>query len=179
MKKALLGLFAVVLLVSCKKQIDELPETTETGSNTFGVKLNNELWGPMKQGVMYTPAILEARFFGPTTLKINARNFASTPKESEMEIYLLDVNETGTYPLNQNTSEYPNADGNYIYYVERTITPTNEWITSSKYTGSVTITKLDRVKKIVAGTFNFSSVSMGLNPKTLHATEGRFDIKLP
>ena len=176
MKKLLLGLFAVSLLVSCKKEIDELPEPTQTGANTFGARINGEMWGPMKLGVINTP-VLEARYYGDGTLLITASNYASSPKESEMEIYLYKVTEPGTYQVNDNTAHYPRPAANFMYFEERKFTPTDTWITNSKYTGTVTITKLDTENKIVAGTFSFDAMSIGMNPKELRVTDGRFDLK--
>jgi hypothetical protein len=179
MKNTVLALMALLFLASCKKNIDELPEATQTGANTFGASINGKPWGPMGFGVVQTAPILAARMMTGNTLIINARNFGSSPKETEMEIYLTNVTEAGIYPLNQNTAAHPSASSNYIYYVERQIMPTNEWITSAKEPGVVTITKLDLANKIVSGTFSFEANSMGLNPVHMVVTDGRFDVKLP
>ena len=177
MKKLLLGLLAVSLFAGCDKEIEELPEPTETGANTFGAKINGELWGPMKlQGIINTK-VLEARYYGDGTLLITASNYASSPKESEMEIYLYNVKDTGTYIVNDNTVHYPRPAANFMYFEERKLTPTETWITNSKYTGTVTISKLDTQNKIVAGTFSFDAISVGMDPKTLKVTDGRFDLK--
>ena len=48
MKKLLFVLASVAVLTSCKKEVDELPEPTQTGANIFGAKLNGEFWVPQK-----------------------------------------------------------------------------------------------------------------------------------
>lgn len=178
MKKGWMALLILLLFVGCKKEIDELPEPTQIGEDTFGAVINGELWGPLKFGIVPTAPILEARYYGGSTLQINARNFGSSPNESEMEIYLNDITGPGTYLLNKKTSILPGASANYAYYVERRFTPKDEWMTNTQYPGTVTITRLDVVNKIVSGTFEFKAINKGSELKPLTVTEGRFDIKL-
>lgn len=178
MRNGWMVLIMVLLLVGCKKEIDELPAPTQTGEDTFGAKINGELWGPLGFGIVPTAPTLEAFYDGRSRLTINARNFGSSPNESEMEIYLNNVTGPGTYQLNKTTSTLPNASANYAYYVERRITPKDEWMTNAQYPGTVTITRLDAANKIVAGTFEFKAINTGSELKPLTVTEGRFDIKL-
>ena len=164
-------------LVSCKKNVDELPPATETGANTFGAKVNGEFWVPQGFGIMPTAPILEARFTPGNNLFINARNFGSSSTETEFEIYLQGVNAPGTYLLNANTAKYPNQSANYAYYIKRRFTPKNEWMTTASYTGVVNITKVDIPNKIVSGTFQFTGINLDGPSEPLNVTEGRFDIK--
>jgi len=177
MKNLLYSFLLLPFLISCKKNVvDELPPATQTGANTFGAKVNDKLWVPSSSPIPGA-AKLEARY-AVNDLIINARNLGSTPVESEFEIYIKDLNGAGIYPLNQNTPIYPNQVANYGYYISRNITPINEWMTSSQFTGSVNITLDDRVNHIVSGTFQFDALNLFGNPDTLHVTEGRFDIKI-
>ncbi len=169
---------AVLVLVSCKKEITELPEPTQTGANTFGAKVNGQLWIPQGFGIVPTAPLLEARYEPGRTVVINARNFARQPLETEFEIYLLHVTAPGTYQLNANTEKYPYPSGNYAYYVERKIHPINEWITNTQYTGRVEITKADTVNRIISGTFEFQAADMNGTSQPLSVTEGRFDVKV-
>lgn len=93
---------ALLLLNSCKKEIDNLPEATQTGANTFGAKIGGENWGPLG-GSFLTAPVLEARFGADSSVFINVRNFSRTPTETEMELHLQKVTGPGTYPLNQAT----------------------------------------------------------------------------
>jgi hypothetical protein len=178
MKKHLL-LFAVLItaFASCKKEIKSLPEESQTGAGTFGAKVNDENWGPLKAGILPTVPILEGRFGGGNSVFINARNFSRTPLETEMEIYLLDVTGPGTYPLNQSTNKAPGQSASYAYFVRRNLHIEDEWITGPDATGQVVITRVDFPARVISGTFQFTAKArLGSAPLTV--TDGRFDVKL-
>src|SRR5687767_5456845 len=161
MKKIITFFALLVVLASCKKNISELPEAPGTGAEVFGASVNGKLWTPQKFGIMPSAQILEARYEPENSVVINARNFASSPTESEFELRLKNITATGTYLLGGDS-------GNSAYYVERKITPTGEWKTDQQYTGSVTITVNDRTNKILAGSFQFQAASLyGKEPITV------------
>src|SRR5690606_18649185 len=170
-------LFVLFSFSACSKDVAELPPSTQTGENTFGAKLNGEFWIPAGFGIVPTAPLLEARFIDDN-IKINARNFSASPTETEFEIYLKNVTEPGIYPLNKNVSIYPNQTESYAYHIKRKIRPLDQWVTNANFTGSVTITKLDRANKIVAGTFEFRAESMKNPGEFITVKEGRFDIKM-
>jgi len=175
MKKILIACLSIVLLASCKKEVSELPPATQTGANTFGAKVNGVLWAPQGFGSFPANDILEARMSGHD-ITINARNFSSSPNETEFQLTIFNVTAPGTYQFNTDVI-HPNGTASYGYYVKRNITPQNEWLTSSIYTGSVNITRIDDVNMIVSGTFQFDAGSI-YNSDVLHVTEGRFDVKI-
>jgi hypothetical protein len=177
MKNILLLFPFLLVLSSCKKSVGALPEPTQTGANTFGLKLNGEFWIPQKFAGINAP-VLEALYTGLGDLRINARNFASEPTETEFEIYVRNVTGPGVYRLNTGTDIYPNASDSYAYYVKRKINPLNEWITNQQYTGTVTITTLSLENHIAAGTFQFVAGSIDSSVSPITVTEGRFDVKL-
>ncbi|MDQ3683023.1 MAG: DUF6252 family protein [Bacteroidota bacterium] len=178
MKITLIIISSLLILISCKKEVDELPAVTQTGANTFGARVKGELWIPQGFGVVPTAAILEARFSGNNSILINARNFSSSPTETEIDIYLQNATKPGTYLLNQTTAHFPNHNASYGYYVERRFTPTNEWITNNQYTGKVEITRLDTVNNIISGTFEFNAINLYNTPQPISITDGRFDVKI-
>lgn len=158
------------LIFSCKKETTELPPVTQTGANTFGAKLNGEIWVPQGVGSIPASNTLEARFVSSTSvLYINARNFSKSPVETEFEIVITNITGPGNYTLDA---------ASYGYYVKRTVTPENEWQTNSQYTGTVTITKLDTAARIVSGTFQFNAINLYNSPQPISVTEGRFDIRM-
>jgi hypothetical protein len=178
---SLFGVLAVLILSACNKDVSELPAATQTGANAFGAKVNGEFWVPQGFGVVPTAPILEARYVPASTgrtVVINARNFGKSPTETEFEIYLYNVTGPGTYFLNANTGKYPNQSASYGYYIERRMTPKNEWITTTQHTGRVDITMFDTTNKIISGTFEFNAINMYNDPKPLTVTEGRFDVKV-
>ena len=100
--KNLLLLFVVIFaLASCSKKVSELPGPSENGANTFGAKVDGKLWAPQGFGIMPTASTLEANFAGGDNYKINARNFGSSPTETEFEFLLTNITGPGTYTLNE------------------------------------------------------------------------------
>lgn len=178
MKNFLIVISSLFLFINCKKAVDELPAATQTGANTFGLKLDGEFWVPQKFGIAATAPILEARYTGLGSIFINARNFASSPTETEFEIHLMNVKGPGIYQLNTDTYVYPNYSGSYAYYVKRRINPLNEWITGSRYTGVVTVTRFDTTNRIISGIFEFTAGSIDSTASPITVTEGRFDVKI-
>lgn len=175
MKNIFICIFSLVLLVSCKKEVTELPTATQTGANTFGAKINGVFWAPQGFGPLPANDILEARMAG-RDITINARNFSSSPNETEFQLTIFNVTAPGTYLLNTNVA-HPFGAASYGYYVKRNFTPANEWLTSSTYTGRVVITRIDEVNMIVSGTFEFNAGSI-YNSDVINVTEGRFDVKI-
>ena len=169
MKNILSLLLILPALSACKKEVSELPAATQTGAQVFGAKVNGALWTPAGLGFVGKPK-LEAFYGINRSITINARNLASTPRESEFEIRLNHVVKPGVYPLS-------NSSGNSAYYVERKVTPTGEWKTSDEYGGQVVITHTDTVNRIVSGTFEFQAASL-YNDSPITVTEGRFDVKV-
>jgi len=178
MKKKLVIIFSIFILLGCKKEVNELPAATQTGANTFGARVNGELWTPQGFGVVPTAPILEASYSGNNAILINARNFSASPTETEIEIYLQNATKPGTYLLNQITSHFPNHSASYAYYVERRFTPTNEWITNNQYSGKVEVTRLDTVNNIISGTFEFNAINLYNAPQPITVSDGRFDVKI-
>ncbi len=178
MKKLTLLLCTALFLTSCEKDIEALPDATETGANTFGAKVDGALWVPQKSALSSSDLLLEAVVNGTGTLLINARNFSASPNETEFEMVLKNFTGPGTYTLNSNTAKYPYETASYGYFIKRNFMPLNEWITSSSNTGSVTVTKYDVANGIVSGIFEFNAKSIDSTAPAMKVTDGRFDIKL-
>jgi hypothetical protein len=171
-KKILFTLGVLFLFASCKKEATELPAPSATGANTFGASVNGKMWIPKGFGIVPTAPILQARYQLNGSILINARNFASSPKESEFEIFLKEPITPGVYLLNDDS-------GNYAYYVERRLTPTGEWRTGGQHTGRVTVSVADTTNDILAGTFEFTAGSLSIyGDAPLNVINGRFDLKV-
>jgi Family of unknown function (DUF6252) len=170
-------LMTSLIFFSCKKEVSELPPATQTGANTFGCKIDGKFWVPGGFGIIPTAPTLEAWLLPGYDIRINARNFSSSPTESEFELLIKAVTAPGPYLLNTTVS-YPTTIASFGYYVHRKFTPDNEWITSPQYTGSIIITKVDTINHFVSGTFEFKAINMYNEPQPLSVTEGRFDVKL-
>jgi hypothetical protein len=176
--KSLFFILLTFAFFACKKEVTELPEATQTGANTFGALLNGAYWVPKGFGFAQTTPIVEARYSANNSIFINARNFASSPKETEFEIYIKDFNGVGTYILNQTTNKFPNQTASYGYYEERKFTIDNEWKTNNQYTGRVIVSYYNANEKIVSGTFEFEAINVYGDPKPITVTEGRFDVRI-
>src|SRR5689334_21738403 len=107
MKRILIVLLPLMALISCKKDVDELPPATQSGANTFGAKVNGNLWAPQGFGPVPANDILETHIFGNIVV-IDARNFASSPNETEFHMTIFDVTGPGTYVFNTNVT-HPNG----------------------------------------------------------------------
>jgi hypothetical protein len=175
MKRILIALLPLIVLISCKKDVDELPPATQTGAHTFGAKVNGELWVPQGFGGLPANDILEAVMAGNDVI-IRARNFASSPNETEFQLTIYNVTAPGVYSFNTNVT-HPNGTSSYAYYVKRKMTPEDEWLTSATHTGTVTITRIDIPNKVVSGTFQFNAGSI-YNAGVISVTEGRFDVRI-
>jgi Family of unknown function (DUF6252) len=175
MKKISIACIVIALLSSCKKEVTELSAASQTGANTFSAKVNGVFWAPQGFGPFPANDILEARMSGHD-ITINARNFSSSPNETEFQLTIYNVTAPGTYLFNTNVI-HPNGAASYGYYVKRNFTPQNEWLTSSTYTGHVTISRIDDANRIVSGTFEFNAGSI-YNSGVLSVTEGRFDVRI-
>ena len=95
MKKILICCFSIAMLASCKKEVTELPAATQTGANTFGAKINGVFWAPQGFGPLPANDILEARMAGHD-ITINARNFSSSPNETEFQLTIRPIQTTNS-----------------------------------------------------------------------------------
>ena len=176
LKSNLVGALLLMFLFSaCKKEVDELPTPTQTGANTFGARINGTLWVPARFGILPATNRLEAFLNGPESVIITARNFSASPTETILELQITGLTGPGTYQLNQNVVRPSGLS--YAHYIKRTITPEEEYLTSSQYTGTVEVTRFDRVNRIISGTFQFTAGSLSQAGQTLTVTDGRFDVK--
>ncbi len=176
MKQIIPVFFLSLLLFSCKKEITELPPATETGAHTFGAKVNGSFWVPQGFAGLGASNKLEARMMPNNDFYINARNFASSPNETEFQLFIKGLTTPGTYLLNTDVS-HPSTSASYAYYVKRNLTPQNEWVTSALYSGAVAVTKVDMANRIVSGTFQFEAINLYNAPQPITVSEGRFDVK--
>jgi hypothetical protein len=178
MKHLLILLISFTALVSCSKKVSELPDSSATGSNTFGAKVDGKMWAPQGFGIMPTASTLEVNYRGGDSYRINARNFGSSPTETEFEFILNGVTAPGTYLLNQETNTYPNESASYASYTLRKFNLISLWKTSPVTAGKVVITKIDLANKIIAGSFEFSATDTYGGAAPITVTDGRFDLKL-
>ncbi len=161
-----LALAAVVLALSassCKKDgpAAGLPAATQEGKNTFGCLVDGQLFVPKPGGVFSITKRdpLEASIYR-TDLLVSASG------DGYVDFALRNAFRPGTYPLGETRT------GGYgLYQISA-----GDYNTDATHTGTVTLTRIDTVAKIAAGTFQFTGLNR--NGQTVTVTDGRFDVRL-
>jgi len=134
-----------------------LPPITQTGANTFGCKVNGQVWLPTTVWVDYHNG----------GMVISANNWYGFHSDVIITISEFTAFKPGNYELSANTSYISKGsyrNGKDMYY------------TDSIYLGNLTINRLDSVNSILSGTFSFDAKNASTG-EVIHVTEGRFDNK--
>lgn len=172
--------FLLFTNIKCKKDnvkpIDKLPAATQIGANTFGCLVDGKAFLP-SVGLGITSTLSSIYDYSTGYLYIYAnktdnKDFMATVKLQSIGIFLQ---ENKTYPLteyNVNTK----ASGDYELYYYNQGPPAISYRTDNQSSGSITITKLDLVKRIISGTFAFDAKNG--SGEIIHITDGRFDVTL-
>ena len=172
MKKSILLLASIVLLAaSCEKDgpldTGKLPPATMSGKNTFGCKINGEVWlpggGTIWDGPIY--AKHDMGWVGCDQLFVPASHIFDDGETSIYQSISINVwcPKLGENIMTFNKGAYKDFKGCGEYYLD----------TLSTY--KLNITRLDSVKFIASGTFEFTAINDDFKD-TLVITEGRFDV---
>ena len=161
----------------CRKQpkqpstdIPGLPPATQTGANTLGFLLNGQPWvpeGPNNLSIDYDPG------FNNGIVGIVAYRKILNQDNSIFAFGIQDSLNFMTFPKTIAVRKKAMAQ---FSYSDKNYCDRNHYDTSVFRTGSLTITVLDKTKRIFSGTFNITL----FNPKcgdTIKITNGRFDMK--
>jgi hypothetical protein len=167
----LLSLLAFSSLRCHKDKIDsnDLPPATQEGKNTLGFMLNGQQWTP--QGVRGT-ANLSIDYdagFDQGIFNIVAYNFIPTISEQ----FIIGVRDSLNFIQSPITLQLSRTSLYGISY-NKPCDYFNQ-LNDVQSSGSLTITKLDRTNRIIAGTFNAILYKTGCD--TVRITDGRFDMK--
>ena len=159
-----LSLAAVLLAAGCKKDGPEagLPAATQDGKNTFGCLVDGQLFVPKPgQAISITKREpLEASIYHTDLLVSGMGN-------GYVEFALRNAFKLGVYNLSEtNTNSYGTYSISGIRYY-----------TNASHQGTVTLTRIDTVAKVAAGTFQFTALDYQ-SGKTVTVTNGRFDVQL-
>lgn len=166
--------FAIILIglsftaSHCKKpkmQTDNpygLPNATQTGANIFACRVNGQNWISKQTSFDLGGSIIN------DTLAVKG-TYHGIAVET---IYLLikgDLQQGNMYNVNINCS---------INYTTTRLCNSNNinFYSYQSSDGEAVLTKLDRVNKIISGTFFFNIIRQNCTD-TLHFTDGRFDIR--
>ena len=172
MRKLLLILITTFTLCSCDKDNDkptnpvsQLPPATQTGENTFGCLINGEPFvvsNTSNQTAIYQDGGL--LIGGQKNINNNLTQVSMFISEANIGAIIAENN---SYVLNSNS--VPKGE----YYIEN---QNCFYFTSSNYTGSLMITKIDNINFIISGKFEFKSISENC-ADIINITNGRFDLQ--
>ncbi len=188
MKKQLLGFswVALVAFSQCHEEIKnpQLPPATAVGAMTFGCKINGKVFIP-QNGRGHDGLRTEYVYLGPGTgggwvLNVGATNWKpSAPDGMDIATDSLLVEEGHKYEFKYDLANNKPVKGcAYAGYAGKVegIAGFNGYIKTNADTGSLHITKFDKTRRILAGTFAYSATNVSNGTKIL-VTEGRFDIR--
>jgi hypothetical protein len=173
-----ISLFTILLLIitsssNCIKSglnTATLPPATQDGKNTCGFLVNGKVWLPRgDNGFPNLNCNYDATYRGGS-FNINGYMYENGANNSISFVVAIDsLQSTGFYKLNVKgggIGEYCNKVTLCCYYWTDTIPNHNAFLS---------ITKLDKQKRIIAGTFEFAQSQRGCD--TVRITQGRFDMK--
>ncbi|MBY0478079.1 MAG: hypothetical protein K2Q24_10565 [Chitinophagaceae bacterium] len=159
---------------NCKKNNPEsgLPPATQEGKNTAGFLVNGKVWLPRgDNGFSNLSCYYDETFMGGA-FTLNGYRYDEGANNSISFVVASDsIQSAGIYKLNirklrTRFGEYCNKVTLCCYQWTDTIPNHNAFLN---------ITKLDKQKRIVSGTFEFALTLQ--NCETVRITQGRFDMK--
>ena len=173
-----ISLITVLVLIitsssNCKKGglfDDKLPAATQEGKNTCGFLVNGKVWLPERGGFDYVSCDYDETYNGGT-FNIHGVQYesGSNSKHTSFGIGGFDIKNVGVYKLNvhaDKVASFTTSDPFCMY----------QWFdTIPNHNAFLNITKLDKINRIVSGTFEFALTRTGF--ETIIVTQGRFDMK--
>ncbi|CAG4999814.1 hypothetical protein DYBT9275_02313 [Dyadobacter sp. CECT 9275] len=162
---SLLFYLAFLLLYSCREK-EVLPDSTQSGKNTFGVIIDGKTWLPKKGfGVIGDGGPpLTAGYTNHKIIGIQAKRGVV---DEMIRLKIADVKSAGTYTLDDNFDGILETK----YYGKEV---DDEYLLFQGGKNEIIVTKLDTTNKIVSGTFNVQ-LKGKQNQKIINLTNGTFD----
>ncbi|GGG30925.1 DUF6252 family protein [Pontibacter amylolyticus] len=165
-----------LLFAACKKdELKLLPDATQTGADTMGAMVNNKAWVANGGAGFNPPDPVEGGYLASRSYDETRNNVlisAYRKDKTGFQLYLRNVSQPGEYSLNSTTNlfggELKQPQNYGAYYI-----PGKLYMTTSRYTGKVIVTRADTVNRIVSGIFAFKAVH---GKDTVTVTNGRFDV---
>lgn len=171
----LLGL--IICFTTCKKDDKgasaTLPEATQEGKNTMGMKINGKVWTPYYACGFYSNPCGAVEFSYnqyPTTPYYFNGSFT---RDINKDFTSLTITSLPGATISTLGDKYDSLNVSFTNYS----TPNVPWIDytkSYKPKGNFTVTKIDSINKILSGTFSFTLYGSG---DSVVITDGRFDYK--
>ncbi len=159
----------------------ELPPITNEGANTFGCKIDGEVYiGRSPASLAFSrPGVVAT--FGQKTLNITT-NMVNDTSDQGFDLGISNLIAADTFWIEDKSSPVPfkaSAGGRYIDMRDRGYFKYSTWLNS----GYVVITSMDTTyrseNRHVAGVFDFYVRDEADSTRILHVSDGRFDVRLP
>jgi hypothetical protein len=170
--------FITVCLVQCRKpgsakrtDVPGLPPATQTGENTFGFLLNGTTWvpeGPNNLSIDFDTGFKNGILGIVAYRKINATN------STQIVIGISDSLNFMTIPISKSTAKNHLGFANYSNSAFCSYHQNDD---STYSLGKITISRLDRQNRIIAGSFECKLFNRLCSRDTIIITNGRFDMK--
>jgi len=163
----------------CKKNKSDadyvygLPPATQEGKNTLGFVLNGEPWTPKGSNGTANLSIDFDEGYNNGVLGIVAYRTKSASDKTQFILGIHDSLKLKTAPFT--LSIYKKSIG-ALSYSTKDGCSLNHYDTTIYETGKISITKLDRASRIVAGTFE-AVLYKNICGDSIRITSGRFDMK--
>jgi hypothetical protein len=167
---------ALLLLTQCGKStdtpvpLDELPPATQTGANTFGCFVNDQVWTPGNRNATVTYALNYNN--GNLELTVYRVPDANSARRQTLALGVNFVTRAGTYPLDLAATA---SGASFTDRAQPAPCNSFSYVDISFRTGTLTVTRLDQQAGIIAGTFKFTLAKSGCD--TVRVNNGRFDQK--
>jgi isocitrate dehydrogenase len=181
-KKPIAIFLVFIVLSNCEVadyvQPTELPEATQTGKRTFGVKINESIWIPFqryKSNPNFKPVPVVWGRYQNQTLRLTVTN-----QETRESISLMvdKVTGTGTYKF---MTYFPKSAIEFTPYAsvyQRCVgEKCAEYSIAQDADNEVIITTLDPIQKIYSGTFKVTFQNKDNPGEVFMLKDGRFDVK--
>lgn len=173
-------LVTITCFTTCKKDnggpAATLPEATQEGKNTFGMKVNGQVWTPYyKCGPSANPcgALSVTYYNQPGILQFYFT--LGTDKKTDNSFTTFEVNTMPRYTTISSTgNKYDSLNVVYTDYGSDSNGGHIDYTKSYAPKGNFTISKLDFTNQIIAGTF---SCTLYNGNDSIVITDGRFDCK--
>ncbi len=170
---------------------DQLPAETQEGKNTFGCKVNGEVWLPRASIGLAIPAGVDLSYdpsFNGGTMSLKATRWYRDANDQNIstrdyiDVAIGQLNKPGQYSLNtadqQGIGDYSSGTQDERDKTKQTGCDYNE--PGDTRTGTLTITKLNLINHILSGRFEFAITktdSLPNCPRLIQVSEGRFDMR--
>lgn len=166
--------FCLLTASKCKKStsnVDYLPPATQEGRQTLGFMMNGLVWTPSGISGLSPNLSADVDFaYRNGIFNITAYRIVN----GERQQFSLGIQDSlNFYSIPKYIPVSPTTNG--AFYFSKTPCVTFSRSANTYSDGYINVTKLDKINKIIAGTFNVTMCLTGCD--TIRIVDGRFDLR--